>query len=387
VRRVVKVNVVCYSKPTMSDQEATNSPLLDDLAWVHSLVEGVLDVQDVTRGTEKEPFLRLRGHLLIDSRTAYARLAPPLRARGYVLLMRQQGELSALSLVRSRPTGARPRLLVNLVLAVTTVLSVLFAYALFWSGADIRKGGLWPAMQQGLGFAAGMLGILLAHEMGHYLMARHLGVSVTLPFLIPFPLSPMGTMGAVITMRDVPPSRRAMLLIGMAGPLAGLLVALPVLLYGLHLSEVTPLPPGGGYMAEGNSLLYLALKALVFHRLLPSGGLDVDLHPLAFAGWSGLLVTSFNLIPAGQLDGGHIAVALLGVKARVLIWPIIVALMVLGIWWQGWFLWAGLIWFFSRRQAQPLDDISRLTRSEAAVALCWLLIFILVFTPLPLRLM
>jgi hypothetical protein len=370
----------------IGDQQPTSLPLLDGLSWVSDLLEGVLDMRDVTLGTEKELFLRLRGRLLIDSRAAYARLAPALRARGYVLLMRREGDLSVLSLVQARPAGARPRLLVNLLLAAATVVSVLYAYALYWSGMDLRGGGLWPAMQQGLGFAAGMLGILLAHEMGHYAMARYLGVSVTLPFLIPFPLSPMGTMGAVITMRDLPPSRRAMLLIGMAGPLAGLLVALPVLLYGLHLSRITLLPPGGGYMAEGNSLLYLALKALVFHRLLPSGGLDVDLHPLAFAGWSGLLVTSFNLIPAGQLDGGHIAAAVLGARARVLVWPIIGVLLVLGIWWQGWFLWAGLIWLFSRRQAQPLDDISRLTRAEVAVALCWLLVFVLVFIPIPLRL-
>ena len=369
----------------MNEPEPTNSTRSDDLSWVRKLVEGIFEVQDITLGTEKEPFLRLRGHLLIDSRTAYERLTPPLRARGLILLMRQEGDASVLSVLRAPRTAMRSRPLVNLVLAAVTVLSVLFAYAFYWSGVDLSGGGLWPAMWGGLGFAAGMLGILLAHEMGHYLMARHLGVSVTLPYLIPFPLSPMGTMGAVIAMRDVPPSRRAMLLIGMAGPLAGLVVALPVLLYGLHLSEVITLPATGGYMAEGNSLLYLALKALVFQRLLPAGGLDVELHPLAFAGWSGLLVTSFNLIPAGQLDGGHIAAAVLGARARLLVWPIIVALAVLGIWWPGWFLWAGMIWLFSRRQAQPLDDISRLTHSEVAVALCWLFIFILVFIPIPLR--
>jgi len=176
-----------------------------------------------------------------------------------------------------------------------------------------------------------------------------------------------------------------MLLIGMAGPLAGLLVAIPVLLYGLHLSQVTPLPARGGYLAEGNSLLYLLLKRLVLGQWLPAGGFDVDLHPLAFAGWSGLLVTSFNLIPAGQLDGGHIAASALGSRARVLVWPIIAVLLVLGIWWQGWFLWAALIWLFSRQQAQPLDDVTRLTRGELAVALCWLVLFVLIFIPIPMR--
>lgn len=383
--RVVKLPRLCYHGRMMAEQQTTNAPTPDDYAWFHDLVVGILDVHDVTVGVGNEPSLRLRGRLLIDSRAAYARLAPKLRTRGYLLVMRQDGDLSALSLVRAHPSTARSRPLLNLLLAGVTVLSVLFAYALYWSGVELRADSLWPAMRQGLGFAAGMLGILLAHEMGHYLVARRLGVSVTLPFLIPFPLSPMGTMGAVISMRDVPPSRRAMLLIGMAGPLAGLLVTLPVLLYGLSRSTVIALPPSG-YMAEGNSLLYLALKALVFGRLLPSGGMDVDLHPLAFAGWAGLLVTSFNLIPAGQLDGGHIAAALLGRRARLLVWPIIAALLLLGIWWQGWFLWAALIWLFSRRQAQPLDDISQLTRTETTLALCWLLVFALVFIPIPLRL-
>jgi len=369
----------------MDNSQTNASPLPDDLSWATNLLKEVLDVQDVTVGSGKGPLVRARGQLRLESVLAYQRLAAPLRERGYLLIMRQEDDLCALSVVRAPNINTRQRVWVNALLAVATVLSVLFAYSLFWSGEDVTKVGLWPAMREGLGFAAGMLGVLLSHEMGHYLMAHHLGVSVSLPFLIPFPLSPMGTMGAVITMRDLPPNRRAMLLIGMAGPLAGLLVAIPVLLYGLHLSQVTPLPAGGGYLAEGNSLLYLLLKRLVLGQWLPAGGLDVDLHPLAFAGWSGLLVTSFNLIPAGQLDGGHIAASALGSRARVLVWPIIAVLLVLGIWWQGWFLWAALIWLFSRQQAQPLDDVTRLTRGELAVALCWLVLFVLIFIPIPMR--
>jgi membrane-associated protease RseP (regulator of RpoE activity) len=125
-------------------------------------------------------------------------------------------------------------------------------------------------------------------------------------------------MGAVIRMKSVPPSRRAMLLTGAAGPLAGLVVAVPLLIWGLSLSNVAPLPTGGEYMLEGNSLLYAALKRLILGAWLPAGGVDVNLHPMAFAGWAGLLVSALNMIPAGQLDGGHVAYALLGERARYL---------------------------------------------------------------------
>ena len=134
-------------------------------------------------------------------------------------------------------------------------------------------------------------------------------------------------------MRDVAPSRKALLLIGAAGPLAGLLVTLPVLIIGLSLSELQ-VPPDGGYIIEGNSLLYWGVKYLVFGRWLPAANLDVFIHPMAFAGWAGLLVTSMNLMPAGQLDGGHVAYALLGQSARYVMYAVLAILLVLGIWWQ-----------------------------------------------------
>jgi membrane-associated protease RseP (regulator of RpoE activity) len=154
----------------------------------------------------------------------------------------------------------------------------------------------------------------------------------------------------------------------------------------LSLSEVAPLPSEGPYSMEGNSLLYLALKLLSFGQVLPTGGMDVNLHPIAFAGWAALLVTSLNLIPAGQLDGGHVAYALLGARARYLAWAVLALLLALSIWWQGWLLWAALVFFFSRRALLPLDDVSPLNRTEVVVALVLLALFVLTFTPIPLRL-
>jgi len=170
-------------------------------------------------------------------------------------------------------------------------------------------GRILPLLLDGLPYSASIMGILLTHEMGHFVLARRHGVRATLPYFIPIPLPPVGTMGAVIRMEGRVESRDALADIGASGPLAGLVVALPVLLLGLHLSEVRPVAAG---FLEGGSVLYHAAKLLVKGQLLPGGGLDVFLHPVAWAGWVGLLVTMLNLMPIGQLDGGHIAYAYFG---------------------------------------------------------------------------
>ncbi len=165
-------------------------------------------------------------------------------------------------------------------------------------------------------------------------------------------------------------------------------VAIPVLLIGLSLSRVEPLPAAGEFMMEGNSLLYAALKFLVFGQLLPANGLDVMIHPVAFAGWAGILVTGLNLIPAGQLDGGHIIYALVGERwARAILWIVMAALAVLAFFWQGWILWLFLIFLFGRIRLAPLDDVTPLTGHQQALAIAMMAIFALVFTPVPLRIM
>ena len=153
-------------------------------------------------------------------------------------------------------------------------------------------------------------------------------------------------MGAVIRMKGIPPSRRAMLLTGAAGPLAGLVVCLPILIAGLALSEVLPLPQSGSYVVEGNSLLY-ACSSTCSRQMAAQRNPDLFMHPLAFAGWAGLLVTGFNLIPAGQLDGGHVAYAWLGHRARYLTWAVVGGLLLMGFLWQGWILWGVLILFWA----------------------------------------
>jgi membrane-associated protease RseP (regulator of RpoE activity) len=211
----------------------------------------------------------------------------------------------------NKARGRPRRLWVNLVLFAATCLTTLWV-GVVSSNPELDLFGfrqLLPHVGDGVPYAASIMGILLAHEMGHFVLARWHGVPASLPYFIPIPLPPVGTLGAVIRMEGRIGNRNALADIGAAGPLAGLVVAVPVLAYGLHLSPVKPIGPG---ILEGNSVLYLLLKLIIKGAILPGGGQDVVLSPVAWAGWVGLLVTMINLMPIGQLDGGHIATAYFG---------------------------------------------------------------------------
>lgn len=382
-----------------------------------TLVGRVLKIQDITLGTAKATYLvRYRGRLYGEPETAYDQLAEWLKAYQITPLFRWDEDQHSVLLIpgRADPTPSNP--MINLLMAVLTFLSVLLTGGLYASAegsipADpIQAAGMLLA--NGWPFAVAMLGILASHEFGHYLMGRHHGVHVSLPYFIPLPFSQFGTVGAFISMKESPKNRKILLDIGIAGPLAGLVAAVPVLLLGLSLSQINPLvaAPGQPMQLEGNSILYLAAKFAVFGQLLPApasygeagpllywlryfftatplpvGGIDVTLHPVAWAGWAGLLVTTLNLIPAGQLDGGHVMYVLFGRARAQRIFPfILAALVVLGFLWSGWWLWAGFIFFLGRAYAEPLDQITPLDNQRKALALLALIVFILTFIPVPL---
>jgi membrane-associated protease RseP (regulator of RpoE activity) len=342
----------------------------------------VMSVDDVTEGVSPGNSVRLAGRLLVPAAEAWERLAERFRPLGRTPLLRKRGdgpgeEVLALPVTFKQ---ARPRPGLALALFGLTVLSCLFVGAQMVEGLEQTN---WNLLD-GVPFAASLLTILAAHEFGHYLMARRLGSPTSLPYFIPMPLGPFGTLGAFISMSVPPRNRRHLLAIGAAGPLAGLILAVPILWFGLGLSHVEPMRLGN-YMQEGNSLLYLALKFLMFDRLLPGGGMDVYLHQIAFAGWAGLLVTGLNLIPAGQLDGGHIVYALLGPKAaRIVTWGVLVVLAGLSFLWQGWVFWLALLLIFGRLQDMPLDEITGLTGAQRLLAVGMVVVFLLVFTPVPL---
>ncbi len=207
-------------------------------------------------------------------------IASPLREGGYLGLLDRQGAEDRLTLVPYAPPEHRTRPVLASILLALTTLSVLFV------GASMVQPDIESIIRHpfsGWPFGLSMLAILGAHEMGHFLVARRGKVLVSLPYFIPMPIGPLGTMGAFINMRSVPRNRAQVLRIGMAGPLCGLVVTLIVLVYGLSTSAVGPPPDGGAYMQEGNSLLYLLLKRAVLGKWLPAGGVDVMLSPVAFA--------------------------------------------------------------------------------------------------------
>jgi membrane-associated protease RseP (regulator of RpoE activity) len=191
----------------------------------------------------------------------------------------------------------------------------------------------------------------------------------------------MGTMGAIIRMRSPIPNRRVLFDVGMAGPLAGLLLALPILVTGLALSPVQR--PLGQVLQEGNSLAYLALKWLVKGPIPP--GADVILHPMALAGWLGLFVTALNLMPLSQLDGGHIAYAVLGRRHRVLVYGFIGVMVALFLvsGWYGWLIWVGIAMALGLRHPPPMDDLTPLDGPRRVLAGVALVLLVVLITPLP----
>jgi membrane-associated protease RseP (regulator of RpoE activity) len=246
-------------------------------------------------------------------------------------------------------------------------------------------------------FAATLMGILLTHEMGHYVVARRHGIDASLPYFIPLPFS-TGTLGAVIKMNSPIQRRDALVDVGAAGPLAGLVVAIPLLVIGLVQSPVAALPPAGPEevsLIEGNSLLYIGLKLITKGQYLPSGDLDVHLGPMAMAAWVGLLVTFINLIPIGQLDGGHVAYGFFGERherhSRWLHRGLLAVLGALSYAAQGalpWLVWAGLLLGMRRLSGglyHPPVGPEPLSRSRRVLFWIVAIVFLLLFTPVPMR--
>ena len=401
-----------------------------DIEVLTDHVSRIFRIEDVTSGDHKEMIVRYRGRLIAeDTAAAYDQLAEALKPQGITPLFRKEGDRHTVILV---PTpvipGRSPRVWINVVLFIITVFSVML------TGVDLPPAMMptdgsipWAYMFQhiftGWPFALSMLGILFTHEMGHYLMCRYYKVPATLPYFLPAPLiSPLGTMGAFIMMRGIPKNKRILFDVGVAGPLAGLIVTIPVLFLGLSLSHLGPIQhpaSGSSGFLEGNSLFYLFAKYVVFGKLLPEpatmsglssvvywiryfltghpipyGGLDVQLSSVALAGWAGLLVTALNLVPVGTLDGGHVAYGLFGEKARQ-IFPIAVAILIALIFLPvlltlsftafnvSWVFWVFILFWLGNVRTTPLDDITELDTKRRLLGFLVLFIFFLIFTPIP----
>jgi membrane-associated protease RseP (regulator of RpoE activity) len=315
----------------------------------------------------------------------------------------------------------RPRLLLHVALMLATFLTTTATGAM--RAHEAREITEWwrlfVPISDGLSYSVPLMTILLCHELGHYVVARIHGVEASLPYVIPYvPGLGLGTLGAVIGMRNVTADRRKLIDIGAAGPLAGLAVAIPILVHGLRQSQVLPLAPGG--LQEGNSLLYAFLKFATKGAWLPNGSHDVFISPGTYAAWAGLLVTMINLLPIGQLDGGHIANAYFGnrynqvaprlhrllpfVAAAVGAWvfralsqealathtfwdPMTAGKIALGAT-APWLMWYVLVSFVRRASGgvnHPAVDDRPLPRSRRALFWLMVAVFVAIFMPVPMR--
>jgi membrane-associated protease RseP (regulator of RpoE activity) len=235
----------------------------------------------------------------------------------------------------------------------------------------------WAA---GLSYSLTLLAILLAHEMGHFMACRRYGLDASLPYFMPFP-SIIGTLGAFIRIRSPIYFRRVLFDVGVAGPLAGFVLLLPTAIIGIALSRVVPGLAERGDVTFGTPLLFRALQLVLVPGARPE---DISLHPAAQAAWVGVFATALNLLPIGQLDGGHILYALFGDRHRMLSRLSILALVPLGLFYWPWLLWAVILFFFGLRHPMIYDS-TPLDRHRRALGFVALAIFVLCFMPAPIE--
>ncbi len=377
---------------TSDGWRSSTSVMLEHLQ--HAL-RGLMEVDSVTVLQEGErPLVEFTGNLInFDPDTAFEEIYMRFEGLGYTPLLEKQDGYCVLKAVPGVVDKRTGKPWVNVVLFLVTLISVLIIGALN-ENADLLRHPL--RIWKGIPFAATLLGILTMHELSHYFVGIRYGSPLSLPYFIPLPfLSIFGTMGAVIVQKGPMRSRRALFDIGAAGPLGGLILAIPLLVVGLLLSEVEPLPtnlaPNQVVYMEGNSILYFLIKLVIFGQPLPSGGLDVVLHPIAFAAWGGLLVTALNLFPIGQLDGGHIAYAMWGHKA----WKIARLFLILALLWGGylllrgnpaggtWLAWWALGSFMGAKHPAPLNDVTPLDHKRKQLGWLITIIFLMILVPIP----
>ena len=351
--------------------------------------EIVRQVMDVKIAIKEHGVQLFRGPLRDSASTSLEKLQGAL-PQGLVPLVQEDAQLGARILLVPKPAErdvsqkpVRPWL--HWLLFGLTAVTTTWAGATH-QGVDLaREPGLFYV---GLPYSIGLLLILGVHELGHFFMARRHEMDVTPPYFIPVPFA-LGTFGAFIQMRTPSANRKALFDVAVAGPLAGLVIAIPALLLGLQSSTITP---GDGTLSHGflrgatvgSSILFTLLTKLSFGDAAQYGAL-VHLSPLAFAGWLGLFITALNLLPVGQLDGGHITRAMFGsgigqMISSVAIWSLLLLALFV---WQGLMLWVLIIFLIAGRGSPPLNDITPLDRGRMVLGYIAILILILILAPMP----
>ena len=348
------------------------------------------DVLAVEREGARGSALAFGGRLRVPAVLAVERLRVRLAPYGYTPFLQRDDGLDWVQALPLAEVTARSRPSIHILLFLATVATTLLAGAFISGVSPVALSADPRRIASGLPFAASLLAILGVHEFGHYTLGRRHGMAVSLPYFLPLPPIPgtlmIGTLGAVIRLRGPAQSRRALFDMAVAGPLAGLVVAIPVYVWGLRMSSVIQIPPGTEIAAFqlGDSLLLKLLTRLVMGPL-PTGT-DILLHPVGLAAWFGFLVTTLNLIPAGQLDGGHIVYALFGRRHTLISQCSVVILLLMGIvlWSPNWLVWAALIVFLMGFHHGPtMDDITPLGPGRRAVGALAFVLLVLLLPPVP----
>jgi len=280
-------------------------------------------------------------------------------------------------------------LLLTLTIGSTTVIGALH-YASFLQEFSSRRVPFdWALLPKGLWYSGTLLGILGAHEMGHYLLCRYYDVDASLPYFIPAPIILTGTLGAVIRIREAFPTRRILFDIGVAGPIAGFVILVPALFIGMTMSNVVPAPTDGQLIFLGEPLLFKLASYAIIGPVRE--GYTINIHPMVFAAWFGMLATALNLLPFGQLDGGHITYATLGR------WSVPISLVTVGsavvmtaFVSSSWFVMAlvmvAMLFMLGPRHPRVLDEHEPLGSERYAIAVFALIMLVLCFTPVPAQL-
>jgi len=298
-----------------------------------------------------------------------------LRKMNVYPLYRKTEKGLVLKIVKGKEKKRGLSRLAHVILILATAVTITWAGYVWWANRDFKNSIL---------FAAAAMLILGSHELGHALVARRNRIEATLPFFIPVPpVFPFGTLGAVIFINSPTPDRKALFDVGIAGPLTGFFVSLPILFAGILLSKYVPFDAtvhGQGFLLGTQPLFELFAKLI----LGEAKDMAIDAHPLAIAGWFGLFVTTLNLFPIGQLDGGHVIRSLAPRRYKTVYFIAVFLLIILSRLWQGWFFWAILSIFLTKLEHPgPLNDVTELDAGRKIAALFILLIFALSFTPVP----
>ncbi|MGA2500956.1 MAG: site-2 protease family protein, partial [Tepidisphaeraceae bacterium] len=325
---------------------------------------GVREVMDVQTAAEYDGVRVFRGPLKVSAGKVYERLKQDAGSEAVPILQEDEGLGATVLLVPQSTRHVamdRPvRPAINWLLFFLTILTTTWAGAAH-QGVNLLREPTRFAV--GLPYSLGLMAILGVHELGHYFAARYHGIRVTPPYFIPVPFA-LGTFGAFIQMKSPTENRKSLFDVAVAGPLAGLVIAIPALLVGLRLSLVIPgatlvQPHMMGGTSAGSSILLALLAKMSLGDSLQYGHI-LRLHPLAFAGWLGLFITALNLLPIGQLDGGHMARAMFGSHtgrtiSSLAMWTLfLLAIFV----WPGMFMWAIIVFFLAGRAMPPLNDLT-----------------------------